>query len=77
MTAALNIVVLAAGMGKRMHSRLPKVLHRIAGKPLLGHVLDAARALQPAPGRLCVVYGHGGEAVREAFHASDLSFARQ
>ncbi|MPZ42110.1 MAG: UDP-N-acetylglucosamine diphosphorylase/glucosamine-1-phosphate N-acetyltransferase [Betaproteobacteria bacterium] len=77
MTAALNVVVLAAGMGKRMHSRLPKVLHRIAEKPLLGHVLDAARALRPAPGRLCVVYGHGGEAVRAAFHASDLSFARQ
>jgi bifunctional UDP-N-acetylglucosamine pyrophosphorylase/glucosamine-1-phosphate N-acetyltransferase len=77
MTAAVNVVVLAAGMGKRMHSRIPKVLHRIAGKPLLAHVLDAARALQPAPGRLCVVYGHGGETVREAFHAADLSFARQ
>jgi bifunctional UDP-N-acetylglucosamine pyrophosphorylase/glucosamine-1-phosphate N-acetyltransferase len=77
MTAALNVVVLAAGMGKRMHSRLPKVVHRVAGKPLLAHVLDAARALQPAPSRLCVVYGHGGEMVREAFQASDLSFARQ
>jgi bifunctional UDP-N-acetylglucosamine pyrophosphorylase / glucosamine-1-phosphate N-acetyltransferase len=77
MTAGLNVVVLAAGMGKRMHSRLPKVLHRIAGKPLLAHVLNAARALQPAPGRLCVVYGHGGDMVREALQASDLSFARQ
>jgi bifunctional UDP-N-acetylglucosamine pyrophosphorylase/glucosamine-1-phosphate N-acetyltransferase len=77
MTAAVNVVVLAAGMGKRMHSHIPKVLHRIAGKPLLAHVLDAARALQPAPGRLCVVYGHGGETVREAFDAADLSFARQ
>jgi bifunctional UDP-N-acetylglucosamine pyrophosphorylase/glucosamine-1-phosphate N-acetyltransferase len=77
MTAAVNVVVLAAGMGKRMHSRIPKVLHPIAGKPLLAHVLDAARALQPAPRRVCVVYGHGGETVREAFDAADLSFARQ
>ncbi|MCC7082891.1 MAG: bifunctional UDP-N-acetylglucosamine diphosphorylase/glucosamine-1-phosphate N-acetyltransferase GlmU [Burkholderiales bacterium] len=77
MTAALNVVVLAAGMGKRMHSNVPKVLHRVAGKPLLAHVLDAARALQPAPGRFCVVYGHGGEMVREAVCAPDLAFARQ
>ncbi len=75
MTKALNVVVLAAGMGKRMRSRQPKVLHLLAGKPLLGHVIDAARALQPA--RICVIYGHGGEAVPEAFRAPDLSFARQ
>jgi bifunctional UDP-N-acetylglucosamine pyrophosphorylase/glucosamine-1-phosphate N-acetyltransferase len=77
MTAGLNVVVLAAGMGKRMHSRLPKVLHRLAGRPLLGHVIEAARAVQPAPTRVCVVYGHGGDAVPEAFRAADLEFARQ
>ena len=75
MTPALNVVVLAAGMGKRMNSRLPKVLHRLAGKPLLGHVLDTARALAPA--RICVVYGHGGDSVREAYEADDVAFARQ
>lgn len=75
MTNALNVVVLAAGMGKRMRSRQPKVLHLLAGKPLLGHVIDAARTLRPA--RICVIYGHGGEAVPEAFRASDLCFARQ
>ncbi len=75
MTKALNVVVLAAGMGKRMRSRQPKVLHLLAGKSLLGHVIDAARALRPA--RICVIYGHGGEAVPEAFRAADLSFARQ
>lgn len=75
MTKALNVVVLAAGMGKRMRSRQPKVLHLLAGKSLLGHVIDAARALRPA--RICVIYGHGGEAVPEAFRAPDLSFARQ
>ncbi len=48
-----------------MHSDTPKVLHRLAGRPLLAHVLATARALHP--GRLCVVYGHGGEAVRQAF----------
>jgi len=57
----LNIVILAAGQGKRMFSRLPKVLHPLAGKPLLQHVIDTARQL--APQRLVVVYGHGGEAV--------------
>jgi len=77
MTAAINVVVLAAGMGKRMRSRTPKVLHRLAGKPLLEHVLRAARVLRPAPARLCVVYGHGGEMVPAAFEAKDVSFARQ
>jgi bifunctional UDP-N-acetylglucosamine pyrophosphorylase/glucosamine-1-phosphate N-acetyltransferase len=71
----LNVVVLAAGMGKRMHSLTPKVLHPLAGKALLAHVIDAARALEPA--RVCVVYGHGGEAVREACASPDLEFVRQ
>ncbi|MFX5660499.1 NTP transferase domain-containing protein, partial [Acinetobacter baumannii] len=51
----MNIVILAAGMGKRMQSALPKVLHPLAGKPLLGHVIDTARQL--APTQLCVIYG--------------------
>ena len=58
-----------------MHSALPKVLHRLAGKPLLGHVVDTARALNPR--RMVVVYGHGGEVVREALAGTDLAFARQ
>lgn len=71
----MNIVILAAGMGKRMQSALPKVLHPLAGKPLLSHVIDIARAL--GPGKLCVVYGHGGELVPASLAAPDLSFARQ
>ena len=55
----MNIVILAAGQGKRMHSDLPKVLHALAGRSLLGHVLDTARALQPQ--RICIVHGHGAE----------------
>ena len=71
----LNIVVLAAGQGKRMRSDLPKVLHAIAGKPMLAHVLDAARALAPA--RIVVVYGHGGERVRAALTAADIVWVKQ
>ncbi|NLA67405.1 MAG: NTP transferase domain-containing protein, partial [Gammaproteobacteria bacterium] len=67
----LHVVILAAGEGKRMKSSLPKVLQRIAGRPMLSHVIAAARALGPAA--IHVVHGHGGEQVREAFrHRSDL-----
>ena len=66
----LAVVILAAGQGKRMNSALPKVLHPIGGRPMLGHVLDTAAALSPE--RRIVVYGHGGEQVREAF-ASDAT----
>jgi len=71
----LNVVILAAGQGKRMRSDLPKVLHPLAGKPLLGHVIDTARAIGAA--RICVVYGHRGEQVRTALDAPDLTWARQ
>ncbi|MFC5429051.1 bifunctional UDP-N-acetylglucosamine diphosphorylase/glucosamine-1-phosphate N-acetyltransferase GlmU [Paraburkholderia denitrificans] len=71
----MNIVILAAGMGKRMHSALPKVLHPLAGRPLLSHVLDTARTLEPT--RLVVVIGHGADAVRAAVAAPDVQFAVQ
>ncbi|MFM7706880.1 MAG: bifunctional UDP-N-acetylglucosamine diphosphorylase/glucosamine-1-phosphate N-acetyltransferase GlmU [Gammaproteobacteria bacterium] len=60
----LSTVILAAGQGKRMNSASPKVLQPLAGRPLLGHVIDAARALEPAA--VHVVYGHGGDQVRTA-----------
>ncbi|MFA7268059.1 MAG: bifunctional UDP-N-acetylglucosamine diphosphorylase/glucosamine-1-phosphate N-acetyltransferase GlmU [Sterolibacterium sp.] len=71
----MNVVILAAGQGKRMFSALPKVLQPLAGKPLLAHVLDTARALKPA--LICVVYGHGGEQVRETLAAPDVRWAKQ
>ncbi len=71
----MEVVVLAAGQGKRMRSVLPKVLQPLAGKPMLAHVLETARTLEAR--RICVVYGHGGEVVRERLDAPDLAWARQ
>lgn len=71
----MNIVILAAGMGKRMRSTLPKVLHALAGRPLLQHVVDTARTL--APDTVAIVYGHGGDAVREAVPGDDLRWVPQ
>ncbi len=71
----MNIVILAAGMGKRMHSSLPKVLHVLAGKPLLSHVLATAERL--APEKLVVVYGHGGEQVPQTMAAPNRVFVKQ
>src|SRR5262249_35412625 len=72
---ALDIIVLAAGLGKRMRSDLPKVLHPLAGRPLLGHVLATARALKPR--NTIVVHGHGAEAVRAAFPDAGLAWVLQ
>ena len=71
----LNIIILAAGLGKRMNSSLPKVLHSLAGKSLLSHVLDTANALLPH--RICVVYGHGNDAVRDAIDNNELIWVKQ
>lgn len=71
----LNIIILAAGLGKRMHSALPKVLHLLAGKSLLSHVLDTADALSPQ--KVCVVYGHGNETVPNAIGNDQLIWVKQ
>jgi bifunctional UDP-N-acetylglucosamine pyrophosphorylase/glucosamine-1-phosphate N-acetyltransferase len=71
----VNVVILAAGQGKRMRSDLPKVLHPLAGRPLLAHVIATAKALGPA--RICVVYGHGGERVRQALADDAVGWVRQ
>lgn len=72
---SLAVVILAAGKGTRMKSDLPKVLHPIAGRPMVQHVVDAAGALSPA--NTVIVYGHGGERVREAVSGQRLQWAEQ
>lgn len=78
--APLQIVILAAGQGRRMRSSLPKVLHPLGGRPLLGHVLATARALLREAGDApppVVVYGHGGDAIRAAFAEAGCRWAHQ
>jgi len=75
MLMELNVVILAAGKGTRMKSVLPKVMQPLAGRPLLRHVVETARCMAPAT--MLVVYGHGGERVREAFAGDDLGWALQ
>jgi bifunctional UDP-N-acetylglucosamine pyrophosphorylase/glucosamine-1-phosphate N-acetyltransferase len=71
----LAVVILAAGAGKRMNSALPKVLHPLAGQPMLTHVLDCAASLNPAATH--VVYGHGGDAVRNALPDAPVHWTLQ
>ena len=62
MTAAVDVVIMAAGKGVRMKSRLPKVLHQLAGRPLLRHVMKTAAALEAR--RTVVITGNGAEQVK-------------
>lgn len=73
--APVSVVILAAGQGKRMKSALPKVLQPLAGRPLLKHVIDTARSLEPAA--IHVVYGHGGDQVREVLKDEPVSWVLQ
>jgi len=74
-SSSLNVAILAAGHGKRMRSGVPKVLHPLGGRPLLAHVVATARKLDAD--RICIVYGHGGDAVRKCFPDPDLRWALQ
>jgi bifunctional UDP-N-acetylglucosamine pyrophosphorylase / glucosamine-1-phosphate N-acetyltransferase len=75
MASPLDVVILAAGQGKRMHSALPKALHKLAGRALAAHVLTAARTL--APRAIAVVTGYGADAVERELAAPDVIFVRQ
>lgn len=72
---ALEILILAAGLGMRMRSSVPKVLHPLAGRPLLAHVLETARTLSPR--KIVVVHGHGAEQVKQAFPENDIEWVLQ
>ena len=71
----VSVVILAAGQGKRMKSALPKVLQPIAGKPMLKHVINAARQLKPQ--KICIVFGHGGDTVRDVIADTGIAWAKQ
>ncbi|MGC9529685.1 MAG: bifunctional UDP-N-acetylglucosamine diphosphorylase/glucosamine-1-phosphate N-acetyltransferase GlmU [Candidatus Bipolaricaulaceae bacterium] len=75
MASPLDVLVLAAGKGTRMRSRIPKVLHCLAGLPLLEHVIRSAETLSGP--RIVVVVGHGGGEVRSAFAERGLTFVDQ
>ncbi len=74
-TTKLNILILAAGKGTRMHSHRPKVLHHIGGQPILQHVINCANSLNPS--KIVVVYGYGGQQVQQAFQQNNLIWAEQ
>ena len=71
----LNIVILAAGKGTRMFSSKPKVLHEVAGRPILSHVIDCAKALSPS--KIIVVYGFGGDLVKNTFAQENIIWVEQ
>lgn len=75
MSNAPDVIILAAGKGTRMHSTQPKVMHQIAGKPMLQYVLETAKELDPTT--ISVVYGHGGEQVPQAFAGWDVRWVQQ
>lgn len=72
---SLHIIILAAGQGQRMHSDLPKVLHKVAGKPMLEHVLKCAQELSPQA--IHVVVGHGGDQVKSAIGGAAINWCLQ
>jgi bifunctional UDP-N-acetylglucosamine pyrophosphorylase/glucosamine-1-phosphate N-acetyltransferase len=71
----IGVIILAAGQGKRMKSDLPKVLHRVGGKPLFMHVLSTARRLKPR--QVTIVVGHGAQAVKQAYRGEDAAWVMQ
>ncbi len=72
---SFNIIILAAGKGTRMHSSTPKVLHEIGGKSILARVIESAKTLNPS--KIIVVYGYGGEVVRESFVDENITWVKQ
>lgn len=72
---AMSVVILAAGKGTRMYSDLPKVLHTLAGKPMVQHVIDAANELGAT--HVHLVYGHGGDLLKQTLKDGNLNWVLQ
>ncbi|CAH9019930.1 bifunctional UDP-N-acetylglucosamine diphosphorylase/glucosamine-1-phosphate N-acetyltransferase GlmU [Candidatus Nitrosacidococcus sp. I8] len=72
---SVSIIILAAGQGTRMRSQLPKVLHKLAGQPLLSHIVTKVRQLTPK--QIIIVYGHGGALVSNAIKGDDITWVQQ
>ena len=70
-----SVIILAAGKGTRMRSNLPKVLQPLAGRPLLGHVIETAKKLNAA--NIITIYGHGGDQVQQAFAQENVQWVEQ
>ena len=70
-----NVIILAAGKGTRMRSTLPKVLQLLAGRPLLGHVIETAKKLNAT--NIITIYGHGGNLVQQAFAQENVEWVEQ
>lgn len=70
-----TVIIMAAGKGTRMRSKLPKVLQPLAGQPLLGHVLHTAKNIQAD--NIITIYGHGGDVVQKAFQAENIQWVEQ
>ncbi len=70
-----SVIILAAGKGTRMRSHLPKVLQPLAGRPLLGHVIETAKKLQAE--NIITIYGHGGQLVQDAFVEEKIQWVEQ
>ena len=70
-----TVIILAAGKGTRMRSSLPKVLQPLAGRPLLGHVIDTAKKLNAA--NIITIYGHGGARVQKTFTHEKIEWVEQ
>src|SRR5262245_10112029 len=75
MVPLVDIVILAAGLGKRMYSNVPKVLHKLAGKTLLEHVIGVSKTLSPQ--QIYVVYGIGGESIPELLAHEPIHWIKQ
>ncbi len=71
----LSIIIMAAGKGTRMNSKMPKVLHQLAGKSLINHVIDTAKLLSPK--HIIVILGYESDLIKQSINSDDILFSLQ